>query len=169
MTQPSLFLICPDCHLESRIRDNFGNNSYFLTALGAVFDLSQFIYAEEINQIILSDKISDIYLVNDTECTFINNVISKEINYRTSAEKILNQLYQKHNSSFSNLPLFKQQKRLAELSINNQANNFLDVAFIGNKIKNGEINIKGLILDRTTDCFDPVVIDLITKKKSWHH
>jgi len=52
MKKQNLFLICPVCYIENAIRDRYGVDSYFLTALGTVFNLYEFEYAEEVNQFI---------------------------------------------------------------------------------------------------------------------
>ena len=84
-----LFLICPDCHLEVPINREFGDHSFYLTALGTAFDLSEFEFMEEVNQLVIKEDIKEIILVNDHQCTFVKSALQNEVRYNTKAEKIL--------------------------------------------------------------------------------
>lgn len=160
MIKEKLYLICPDCHIEQAIRQNFGNNSYFLTALGTVFDMSEFEYAEEVNQLINNEEISEIVIVNDIHCTFISNTIQKNKNHKTIAEKELERLLKNNNTAFDSISLIEQKRNLAKLNIYRQAYELLDVAFIGNKINDGFIDISGLIYNREDVTYEKLKIEL---------
>lgn len=92
MKKEKLYLICSDCHIENALRNEFSQDAYFLTALGVVFDFSEFDYAEGLDHFINREMISEIIIVNDTNCTFIKNTISKEDNHNTRAEHELEKL-----------------------------------------------------------------------------
>jgi len=154
MKKEKLYLICPDCHIEQSIRQKFGNNSYFLTALGTVFNITEFEYAEEVNQFINSETISEIIIVNDIQCTFICNTINKDKNHNTRAERELEKLMINNNSKFDSIEKVEQNKLLAKLNIYRQYYELLDVAFIGNKINDEIINVSGLIYNRIDSCFE---------------
>ncbi len=157
--EASLFLICPDCQLEQKIRETFGNNSYFLTALGAVFERCDYEYAEELNQFIMAENIHSIYIVNDTGCTFMQNAICREHNYHTRAEAIL-KLLLRRNKSLQESACSEAEKtgRLARLNIQRQSIALMDTAFIGNKIQDRDIELHGLIFDRQLMQFEEVPI-----------
>ncbi len=160
MKEKKLYLICPDCHIEQVIRQKFGSDSYFLTALGAVFDMSGFEYANEVNQFINNETISEIVIVNDIHCTFICNTVEKGKNYGTRAENELEKLMNTNRSKFSSLELIEQKRLLARLNIYHQAHKLLDVAFIGNKITDGVIELSGLIYDRENSVFEKLKFEL---------
>lgn len=160
MKKEKLYLICPDCHIEQPIRQKFGKNAYFLTALGSVFNISEFEYAEEINQFISAEKISEIIIVNDIQCTFICNTIEKDKNHETRAEIELEKLMANNQSNFNSLELNEQKKLLAKLNIYRQAYELLDVAFIGNKITDGIIGLSGLIYNRENSTFENIKLEL---------
>lgn len=160
MKKEKLYLICPDCHIEQAIRQKHGSDSYFLTALGSVFDISEFEYAEEVNQFINNETISEIVIVNDVNCTFISNTIVKDKNHETKAEKVLQQLMLNNRSSFIQSEQADQKKLLARLNIYRQAYELLEVAFIGNKITDGIIDLSGLIYNRENSEFEKLKLEL---------
>jgi len=160
MKKEKLYLICPDCHIEKIIRQKFGNDVYFLTALGSVFDISEFEYAEEVNRFINNEIILEIVIVNDIHCTFICNTVQRDKNYNTQAEKELTKLQENNKPKFELLDLDKRKELLAELNIYRQAYELLEVAFIGNKIKDGLLKLSGLIYNRENLTFKKIELEL---------
>jgi hypothetical protein len=160
MVKEKLYLICPDCHIEQTIRQKYGSDSYFLTALGTVFDISEFECAEEVHQFINSETISEIVIVNDVHCTFIHNTISKDENHETNAEKVLQKLLLNNSPSFNKTELYDQKRLLARLNIYRQAYALLDIAFIENKIAEGIIDLSGLIYNRENSEFEKLELEL---------
>lgn len=156
----SLFLICPDCNIENAIQKKYGTDSFFLTALGTVFNINEFEYAEAINQVITDEYIENIYIVNDSNCTFIKNSVESINFYNTKAEKVIKIILNNNKSLFKGLSLNEKLVKLAELNIFRQAFELLDVAFIGNKINNDQIQLKGVIYDRSIEHFTEFDIDL---------
>ena len=154
-----LFLICPDCYIEQPIRNEYGNNCFFLTALGTVFDLISFEYLEEINQFIVREKIKQVYLVNDTSCAFIKNAVEGKVKFDTKAEKTL--LSMKSSSGDFNAISDENQKccELAELNLNRLTYELTESAFLGQKIEDGEIQLKGLLFDRVSKQFRELHLD----------
>ena len=155
----SLFLICPDCFLEGEIKKQFGSYCYFLTALGAVFTLQAFEYAEEINNFIIRENIKRNYVVNDTSCIQIREALNEYPSWKSDSERVLRMLKLKHRSAFKTLPdLIECKKKLAELNIKEQASQLLEFPFVGLKISNNQIGLSGLIYDRKTRKFSHVPI-----------
>lgn len=160
MEKTKLYLICPDCHIEQSIRQKYGSNSYFLTALGAVFDVSEFEYIEEVNRLIDNETISEIVIVNDIHCTFICNAIEKNKNHGTKAEEVLENLIANNSYRFTKVGLVEQKKLLARLNIYRQGYDLLNVAFIGNKIADGAVGLSGLIYNRKNSTFEKLKLEL---------
>ncbi|RLD74687.1 MAG: hypothetical protein DRJ07_19450 [Bacteroidetes bacterium] len=159
MKKQNLFLICPECYIENAIRDKYGD-SYFLTALGTVFNIDEFEYAEEVNQFITNESIGTIYIVNDSSCTFIKNTIEGVNNSNTQAERVLKSIINNNKKQFDGLSDKKQLMKLARLNTYRQAYELLNVAFIGNKIKDNHIKLKGLIYDRASSHFSEFDIEI---------
>lgn len=148
----NLFLVCPECFIEQKIRAVYGNYSYFLTALGSVFNIDSFEYAEEINNFITKEEVYNIYVVNDIYCTFIQNTLTPAKSHKTNTEQNLAQLY------LDNLDYIEDKNNdkaitLATLNINNQINKIKNLPLLNYKIDKNEVSIKGLIYNRANNKF----------------
>jgi carbonic anhydrase len=154
-----LFLVCPDCFIEQKIRNKYGNNSFFLTALGTVFYIDSFEYAEEVNTFLSCKDIKELIIVNDTRCTFIKNTLGVK-NNQTKVEQRLAELYLKNYDSFETIESkVDQRTHLEKLNIYRQVHELRQTAFLSSKIKNGDIEVKGLIYNRDMDEFTEITID----------
>lgn len=160
MKRQKLYLICPDCHVEQTLRNEFGREICILTALGSVFDFSKFDYAETLNHFLNREMISEIVIVNDVDCTFIRNTICKGNNYNTEAERELSKLKKNNSERFAHLGTGQQKELLARLNIYRQAYELLSVAFVGNKIDDGYLSTSGLIYNRDTLKFERLILEL---------
>ena len=77
--------------------------------MGFVLDISEFEYAEEVNQFINNETISEIIVVNDIQCIFIRNAIYKNKNHDTKAEKELEKRMKNNSPEFKSLKLTQQK------------------------------------------------------------
>jgi hypothetical protein len=154
--QSRLFLVCPDCFMERKIRQHFEGDNYFLTALGGVFQPASFEYAEEVNELLSRNDIREICIVNDNSCTFTRNVVNgKNSDCTVRAEEVLKQVYRGNPRTFSQAPDKKEkQTRLARLNIIRQAIQLRDTAYIGERIQSEGLRLKGFVYDRERDCFE---------------
>jgi len=143
-----LFLICPDCYLEIPLRKIFGENSFFLTALGTAFDLDNFETLEEVNQFIIGENINEIVLVNDHQCTFVKSAIKNEIRFDTKAEEVLVKIANSNEDIKSIQNETLKCKQISKVNLKRLAYELTESAFIGNKINDGEIVLKGIIYNR---------------------
>lgn len=151
-----LFLVCPDCFIEQTIRKHYGPDSFFLTALGSVFHINSFEYAEEINSFLSGEDVMDIYVVNDVQCTFIRNTMTIQ-NHQTKAEQKLAQLYLDNLDDFEDFTSDEDKaKHLALLNIKRQAKDLSETAFLGSKIQDGSLRVKGLLYDRSKEEFKEI-------------
>tara|TARA_B110000285_G_scaffold231819_1_gene301393 strand:- start:2561 stop:3049 length:489 start_codon:yes stop_codon:yes gene_type:complete len=156
-----LFLICPDCYLENSIAQKYGENCFFLTALGTAFDLEEFEFMEEVNQFVIQENIKEIYIVNDFSCTFINNALKGKTDYLTKADDVLMSIV-KANNEIENISEVKESALLlAKLNIKRLAFELTKSAFLGNKIEGQEIKLKGLKYDRINSKFNELNLESI--------
>ncbi|MBL4592479.1 MAG: hypothetical protein JKX68_01535 [Flavobacteriales bacterium] len=155
-----LFLVCPDCYMEQPIREKFGENSFFLTALGTAFDLSEFKLMEEINQFIRREDVKEIYLVNDSQCTFIKSALANEVRFDTKAEKILLDICNSDDLIKDIRDQELKSKKISESNVYRLAYELMESAILGMKISEGEINLKGLIYNRKDKTFQTLRLDL---------
>ena len=141
-----LFFICPFSQLEHFIREKYGDDVFFITALGAVFQFEDANYVEVIRDFINRENITDIFIVNDTSCRFIKSVIEKEKGFGTFSEEVmLNLLIDNYSVVMYNKSLIEQQKSLAELNVKQQAKEIMKSELFQQQIIQNKISIKGLI------------------------
>lgn len=140
-----LFLLCPECQLEHLIREKFGDDICFLTALGAVFDFRSIAYLEELGDFIKREAIKEIIIVNDTSCLFIENLLEIREEYEVNNDAIINAFIDNYTYIMSGDSLMEEKKRLAECNIRRQAHEIINNQFLYSAIMAAGINLKGLI------------------------
>lgn len=141
-----LFLICPFSQLEHFIRERYGDDVFFITALGDVFEFEDANYAEVIRDFIKRENITDIFVVNDTSCRFIKRVLEKEKGFETFSEEVMiNLLIDNYSVVMQTNSLIEQKKTLAELNIMRQVKEILSNELFLQQIVQNKISIKGLI------------------------
>ncbi|AMR33961.1 hypothetical protein A0256_22180 [Mucilaginibacter sp. PAMC 26640] len=155
-----MFFICPDCGIEIILRNEFGDDIIFLTALGSVFDFEGNNYSQELDYFINQEDIGEIVVVNDSDCTFIINTINNYKKKHTIAEKELERLKTNHAEQFEPLEATQQQKLLASLNIYRQAYEITDIPSLSEKFADGKIDVKGLLYDRANHKFEQLKMKL---------
>ena len=156
-----LFLVCPECTIEQKIRVKYGSDSFFLTALGCVFHIDNFQYAEAVNSFLSGEDVMHIYIVNDINCTFIQNTLSSGTNHKTKAEIALAELYLNNIDSLEKLNSEDEKAlQLAKLNIYRQANDLKSTAFLGSKIDSGQIVLKGVLYHKEKNEFTEIGVDI---------
>lgn len=143
-----LFLICPDCHLEIPLTKIFGENSFYLTALGTAFDLTEYKFMEEVNQVVINEDIKEIILVNDHQCTFVKSALQNEVRFNTKAEEILVSIASNSDDVQSIRDETLKSKQISKINIKRLAQDVSNSAFLGTKIHTGEIKLKAIIYNR---------------------
>lgn len=155
-----LFIICPFSCMESFLQKKYGNDIFFLTFSGAVFQYQELEYLSALKQFIIQEDIKTIYIVNDTSCRLINGIINKNKLFGLKSEKVIEDLYIEHYfSDFKDQTLMKQQSKLAELNIKKQANEMINSMIIGNCISKFDIEINGLITSKDKKIFKKIRIE----------
>ena len=141
-----LFFICPFSQLEHFIREKYGDDVFFITALGAVFQFEDVNYVEVIRDFINRENITDIFIVNDTSCRFIKRVLEKEKGFGTfSEEAMINLLIDNYSVVMQTQSLIEQKKTLAELNIRRQVSEILSNELFLQTIIQENVRIKGHI------------------------
>lgn len=160
-----LFIICPFSCMEHFLRIKFGNDIFFLTSSGAVFQSQELEYLSALRDFIIQEKIKTIYIVTDTSCRFINGIINKKQLFGLSSEKAIEELYiEYYFSDFKDQPLLNKQYKLAELNIRKQSNEILNSALVGSYISQFAIEIKGLITSKDKNLFKEMNFENIQNK-----
>lgn len=144
-----LFLICPAAGLEPFIREKYGKDVLFLTALGGVFDFTKIDYLEAIAGFINREAITEIFVVNDTSCPFMESVLEKKEGYGTEAEQAFLHLLIDNYSHIMQKPTKTDKKKsLARLNVQQQALEILMNELFLQQIAGAEIALKGLVTSK---------------------
>lgn len=72
-----IFLICPECHLESTIRDSFFGDLFFMSSLGLAFKDQEAEFISQLHFLIETENASEIILVADDHCRVTKSVLNK--------------------------------------------------------------------------------------------
>ena len=144
----SLFIICPECHIEKLIEHEYGENIIFLSALGGEYQFGSMDDYEEVLQLISCENIDHLYIVNACNCSFIENVTSGKKFKNTLVEETLNDLYFEHIEDFLKIEDSKEKTRiLVNLFFETQGRKLLSTPFLGHKIESGELKCDGIFID----------------------
>lgn len=87
----SVFLVCPFCQIENVIGKQTGA-VYFLTAPASVFHIYDDDFFAPVDRFIEREHITHVYIVADTSCLFINNVLANGRKYDIGCELFIRQL-----------------------------------------------------------------------------
>lgn len=159
-TKKSLFVVCPECHVEHLIEEAFGQDILFISALGGEYLYSSIEEYEEVSQLIDQEKVNHIYIVNACSCTFLDSVVSGNHFKNTSVEQTLNNLYFDHIEDL--LPIDDHSEKirvLSELFMKTQGQRLLNSPFLGSKIESGDLQFDGIFINENKE-MSP--IDLLT-------
>ncbi|AEE54331.1 hypothetical protein [Haliscomenobacter hydrossis] len=150
-TSNKLFLVCPFSRLEPFIRENYGDNVYFLTALGTHFQADDAGYVKKVVDFILREGIRELYVVNDTSCRFINKTLKREPGFGTKAEYLLKQIYlENYLKVRQNNDLREQQVKLAALNVYRQMHVLLHHKVLSRLCLKHNITIHGVVTSKET-------------------
>lgn len=151
-SKKSLFIVCPECHPEHLIRERFGENILFISALGGEYLYGSIEEYEEVFQLINNENVNHIYIVNSCSCTFFNTVTSGHHSKNTTIEQSLNNLYFDHIEDFLLIDDHSEKTRvLSELFMKSQGQRLLNSPFIGSKIESGELQCDGIFIDHNKE------------------
>lgn len=121
-----LFIVCPFSCMENFIRQKYGDDVLFITAKAAVLQSEKQEFPEEVKLLIERESITQIFIVNDTSCRFINSVLKKENELDAPVEKTLRKIFTNNYPAIIQKPsLSEQQEMLAVFNVKHQANEML--------------------------------------------
>ena len=146
-----LFLVCPFSCMEIFIRKYFGDDVFFITAIAAAFQSEEQEYLEKVKALIERESITEIIIVNDTSCRFINSVLKNKNGFAYPAEQILQKMFNENYSVLMQKKLLaEQQEMLAVFNVKHQANEMLkSILFQQNHSKNTKLT--GLVTTKASN------------------
>ncbi len=156
-----LFWVCPFSCMENFLRNNFGNECYFITSMATKSQFHEIEYLEAVKKLIIYEDITQFFIVNDTSCRFINSILKGDKTFGTPAEKNI------QNILIDNFSIIKRQhsmaakaKLLAQLNIKQQALEIVENELFNPLIIQNNILIRGLITTKSENIIKE--ISLIT-------
>jgi len=145
-----LFLVCPFSDVENFLRNEYGENIFFITSIAAIFEFKDPGYLSMVKHLITEEGIDEIIIVNDTSCRFIRAALNNESGFGTHYETIIRQLIDQNMPTINTISEFDDKViKLEELNIKRQAEVMRNNHLFGNEIINRTIHIGGLITNKT--------------------
>jgi carbonic anhydrase len=143
-----LFLLCPASHVEHFLIRKY-KDAYFLTALAAVFRLKEYDGMEKLLAFIQKEGVQEVIVVNDISCLFIKSVISRHKGFGTHAEQVLvDLLIDNYHSVMRSASEEEQCYRLAELNVQRQIEELLEIDCFLQQVVLQKIKVKGLVTSK---------------------
>jgi hypothetical protein len=175
-----LFIVCPFSGMELFLQKRYGKDIFFMTASAAVIPSEDVVFLEAIREFIKREKINTIYIVNDTSCLFINNIVHKIKLVGLQSEKVIEDVFiDNYLSGFKGLSSYNQQEKLAELNVTYQAHEAMMFNVFGKEIVENDIIIKGLVTTKREYKLREIEINSIKNRQipknqtvgshTWHH
>ncbi|NBB21403.1 hypothetical protein GVN20_18700 [Runella sp. CRIBMP] len=143
--QNQLFLVCPFCQMERFITKHFGD-VLFLSAPASVFYFDDANFLKAVKKTIQREKITDICLVGEVSCCFIQYVLQNKSMTGLRCESEIQELFSKTDTTFS-LTEKLLKKQLYEMSCQ---------SIFGNEIEEGQIRIHALLTSKHDDFITPI-------------
>ncbi|MGB3180996.1 MAG: carbonic anhydrase [Cyclobacteriaceae bacterium] len=144
-----LFFICPECFLENTIRENFDGHHYFLTSLGTVIRKPSYDYATVISKMCEREKIEEICVIQDSQCTFIKDSVSSKYACDCSETSFIHNLFQDNLHQFSSkMDIHTVRETLASINVEHQLSTLEETTVLKEMISSGKIALKGFVLNQ---------------------
>lgn len=148
----SLFLVCPFSNMENFIRQKFGQDVFFLTAMAGQSQLDELRYTEAVLELIEREQISELFLVNDTSCRFLNALLAGKPLHGSTAETTLEQLLVDNYFEIKAAATRSAQlKKFAAINLKTQLQEMENNALLKAWIAENRLEIKGLITTKAED------------------
>jgi len=138
-----LFLLCPLIHGEVYLQSRFGNESFFMTALGSDFDLTNHIYTESLTHLLLEGEVTEIFHVHDIDSPLLKSIVNEEVTYNSTPHQFLSELYKENYCEINQEP--NKVASLALIHMKHQVNLFLQHPSLSAIIIENKISIQGLL------------------------
>lgn len=144
-----LFFVCPFSCLENFIREEYGNDVFFITSNAAIYNF----YDKEFSAIKLLieiENIQEIIFAVDTSCSFINSSLKNEDKITNHVVAFIKSLLQKNENIITDINSEKEKKKIiAKEIITYQINQIFKSDLFKSDILKNKIALKGIITTKT--------------------
>lgn len=164
-----VFLVCPFSNLEYFIRNKYGSDVFFITGIAGILSYRDEQYLTAIRDFIKEHRIQSFYVVNDTDCRFINNIIYREPLYGTTAENLIEIVYLDHFTTICREKTLQDQKfKLAEHNVRHQIAEVSDNLFLRQGLLENGTKIFGLVTTKSINRIVEISDNFITAAEREH-
>lgn len=143
----ALFIVCPFCHTEEFLRAKFGKDIFFSTFPGAVINHKT---EDELllNELVNREGISEIFIVNDISCNFIENAINEKNEFGLKCEKHLKELNKNLSDEFKFLSLKEKKEIMAKANVLGQLHHLKTLKNLKQKLDDNKLNLHAVVTDK---------------------
>jgi len=138
--------------MERFITKHFGD-VFFLTAPASVFNFDDTNFLKAVKKTIQSEKITDIYLVGEVSCRFIQYALQNKCNTGLRCESEIQELFSKTDTAFS-LTEKLLKKQLYEMSCQ---------SIFGKEIEAGQLRLHALLTCQHEDFITPINCEFLRR------
>ena len=146
-----LLLVCPFSMMENFIRERYGEDVFFITAMAAILHFN----GEEISAIkkfIEREKIQEIIIASDTSCRFINGALKNEKEFGSYAEIIIKKIILQNREALTKTNSEAgKQKIIATSIVKNQAEEIFSPDLFLSEILKDKITVRGIITTKSNN------------------
>ena len=146
-----LLLVCPFSMMENFIRERYGDDVFFITAMAAVLHFD----GEEISAIkkyIKKEKIQKIIIASDTSCRFINRALKNEKELGSYSETIINKIILQNRAALTKTNSEEEkQKIIANSIVKNQVQEICNPDLFLSEILKNKIAVMGIITTKSNN------------------
>lgn len=157
--QNRLFFICPFSQQELFLRGHFGDTAYFATSIATLSQFNDRAYANSIIELIINKGITEVGIVVDTNCRFLNSVLQKRSSEHCKSTYQLQEILDLHITEVVRQESFSARKQLfAKMVIHRQVEQMCKVNLFKLLVMTNQITIKGIITTKAANELEEVSI-----------
>lgn len=155
----TLYIVCQFSQVEAFIIEKINHRARFITGLAGRLCLDDDYGTEIIRYFIEQEEITEITIVNDTNCRFIEDVLTNNNIDPNPVTGKLKNLLDDYKEVFPTVPTLKEKKRLlAKLNIAGHYREILNNAVLNPFFSQSGIKLNGLVTDRLCEFIEPVTL-----------
>ncbi|WP_020531238.1 hypothetical protein [Flexithrix dorotheae] len=155
----TLFIVCPDCFLEKKIREQYGGKHFFLTALGIVFERD---ISNELLYLIRYEGIKKIYIVSSSCCSFIQKNINHRMDSTLKVDSVLSELKKGIQDQLLKIREINEKASLVALkNIYRLGYEITENDMLRNNLRRFNIELIGLILNKNNEPIQEINLSAI--------
>lgn len=152
MSTKRLFVVCPFSQIEGFLRYKYGQESMFATAMAGNPQVEDALWLNSLVDTIRREGVTELFLVQDLQCRFLQVVMSGDAGFGTLCEVQLHQIVENNREKISAESSWANQLfAFASLKIVNQTNQIASLPLMVQLIQETGLSVQGIVSDKSTD------------------